>query len=170
MIIDEIRNSKFNFQLNIITTLIFGNQCCLFQELTVGPLLSLSFPSTMIYKNQTGKRQNENTQKEQTIHPENGSNYFRFGIFEDNFFLISELNSFQQPEMSNPFSRFIILLEICFPGFRLSMYKTSLIFLHLQCVSESRKIVFSQSIWCFVFVTCCAIPLVWVFFLTAYWC
>ena len=55
MIIDEIRNSKFNFQLNIITTLIFGNQYCLFQELTVGPLLSLSFPSTMIYKNQTGK-------------------------------------------------------------------------------------------------------------------
>ena len=131
--IGEIRNSKLNLRRNIITTLIFGagNQCCLFQELTVGPLVSLSFPSTMIYRNQTGKRQNENTLKEQTIHPENGSNYFRFGIFEGNCFLISELNSFQQPEMSNPFSRFIMLLEIYFPRFRLSMYmyKASLIFL-----------------------------------------
>ena len=139
MIIDEIRNSKFNFQLNIITTLIFGNQCCLFQELTVGSLLSLSFPSTMIYKNQTGKRQNENTQKEQTIHPENGSNYFRFGIFEDNFFLISELNSFQQLEMSIPFLRFIMWLEICVPGFRLSMNRASLTFLCWFLVTLTHK-------------------------------
>ena len=114
--------------------------------------------------------QNENTQKEQTIHPENGSNYFRFGIFEDNIFLISELNSFQQPEMSNPFSMFIMLLEICFPGFRLSMYKAFLIFFVSSVFQNQGRSCFPQSVWCFVFVTCCAIPLVWVLFLTAYWC
>ena len=87
MIIDEIRNSKFNFQLNIITTLIFGNQCCLFQELTVGPLFSLSFPSTMIYKNQTGKQQNENTQQELTVHPENGSKYLSLELSKITFYV-----------------------------------------------------------------------------------
>ena len=29
----EVKNSKFNFQLNIITTLVFGNQFCPYQEL-----------------------------------------------------------------------------------------------------------------------------------------
>ena len=31
--VGEVKNSKFNFQLNIITTLIFGNQFCPYQEL-----------------------------------------------------------------------------------------------------------------------------------------
>ena len=33
MTVGEVKNSKFNFQLNIITTLIFGNQFCPYQEL-----------------------------------------------------------------------------------------------------------------------------------------
>ena len=33
MTVGEVKNSKFNFQQNIITTLIFGNQFCSFQEL-----------------------------------------------------------------------------------------------------------------------------------------
>ena len=31
--VGEVKNSKFNFQLNIITTLIFGNQFCPYQNL-----------------------------------------------------------------------------------------------------------------------------------------
>ena len=33
MTVGEVKNSKFNFQRNRITTLIFGNQFCSFQEL-----------------------------------------------------------------------------------------------------------------------------------------
>ena len=33
MTVGEVKNGKFNFQLNIITTLIFGNQFCPYQEL-----------------------------------------------------------------------------------------------------------------------------------------
>ena len=33
MTVGEVKNSKFNFQLNIITTLIFGNQFCPYKEL-----------------------------------------------------------------------------------------------------------------------------------------
>ena len=33
MTVGEVKNSKFNFQLNIITTLIFDNQFCPYQEL-----------------------------------------------------------------------------------------------------------------------------------------
>ena len=33
MTVGEVKNSKFNFQLNIITNLLFGNQFCPYQEL-----------------------------------------------------------------------------------------------------------------------------------------
>ena len=33
MTVGEVKNRKFYFQLNIITTLIFGNQFCPYQEL-----------------------------------------------------------------------------------------------------------------------------------------
>ena len=33
MTVGDVKNNKFNFQLNIITTLIFGNQFCPYQEL-----------------------------------------------------------------------------------------------------------------------------------------
>ena len=33
MTVGQVKNSKFYFQLNIITTLIFGNQFCPYQEL-----------------------------------------------------------------------------------------------------------------------------------------
>ena len=51
MIIDEIKNRNFNFQLSIITTQIFGIQWCLSQEQAKGLSFPLGFSSTMILTN-----------------------------------------------------------------------------------------------------------------------
>ena len=72
------------------------------------------------------------------------------GIFFENIFRISGLNSFQQSEISRPFSRFIIDFDvISFPGLRQSIKSDSFIFLFLQCVSDSKNILLPKSILCF---------------------
>ena len=93
------------------------------------------------------------------------------GIFFENIFRISGLNSFQQSEISRPFSRFIIDFDvISFPGLRQSIKSISFIFLFLQCVSDSKNILLPQSILCFVVWTCSAIPFVLCLRFTAYSC
>ena len=119
----------------------------------------LAFHQTMIYIKQIQK-----WQQKMQIHEQyttgNRNNYFFAGTFLKKNFRISALNSFQQSGISSPFSRFIIAIEICFCGLRQSMKSASLIFLFLQCGSESRNLIFSQSISWLDFATCWAMPLV----------
>ena len=71
--------------------------------------------------------------------------WFLVGIFLENIFLTCGLNSFQQLEISIPFSRFISPFGDMFVlGFRQSIKRASLIFLLLQCDSKSRNTLFSN--------------------------
>ena len=109
-----ISNRSFNTQ-------IFGIQWCLFQEQKQGPLLSLClFYQQWLVKLKT------------TMQIHNGHTFFLGasfpGIFFENIFRILGLNSFQQSEISRPFSRFIIDFDvISFPGLKKSIKSHSFI-------------------------------------------
>ena len=100
----------------------------------------------------------------------NRNYYFLAGTLLKKIFQISTLNSFQQSRIPRPFSTFIIASEIGFCGLRQSGHSASLIFLFLQCSSESRNFLFSQLISWLVFATCWAMPLVEDWFFTEYLC
>ena len=72
----------------------------------------------------------------------NRNYYFLAGTLLKKIFQISTLNSFQQSRIPRPFSTFIIASEIGFCGLRQSGHSASLIFLFLQCGSESRNFIF----------------------------
>ena len=170
MMIDEIINRIF--QHNILELKFSAFSDAFFKRTTRASPFPCVFHQTMIKEQVTIMQLHMQIQN---YFLENS--FFLFDFTSLNFLgkyivLMCGLNSFQQLEISMPFSKFMSLLgSMSDPGLMQSMKSASLIFRFLQCDSKSKNIWLSQLIVCFLLLcTCCAIPFVFWLHFTAYWC